>query len=72
MTTLLDKAYQKALQRPEPEQNVFASRWLEELESESQWESQFANSEGALADLAKEALAEDDAGKTQPLNTERM
>ena len=71
MTALLDKAYETAQRRPETEQNILASRWLDELESDCRWEHQFAESEDALAALAAEALAEDDQGRTRPLILEQ-
>jgi hypothetical protein len=41
---------------------------LEELESERRWDELFQRSADTLAKLAKEALAEDRAGRTKPLD----
>ncbi len=72
MTNLLEKAFAKAAQLPEQEQNAFATWILEELESEQRWDKAFADSADALAQLADEALAEHRAGKTMALDPDKL
>lgn len=43
-------------------------RLLAELESERRWNDLFARSEGLLSELAAEAIREDEAGLTEPLD----
>lgn len=68
MTTLLEKAFEKASQLPDVEQNALAKQLLEDLETEKQWDKKFAESEDILDILADEALEEHKQGKTRTLN----
>jgi hypothetical protein len=56
MTKLLERAFEKASQLPEVEQNALAKWVIEEIESESKWEKVFSGSEDILDKLADEAL----------------
>ncbi len=67
MTQLLEKAFAKASELSEQNQNAIAEIVLAELASEERWNDLFAKSQDLLAELAQEALAEHRAGKTQPL-----
>jgi hypothetical protein len=67
MTQLLEKALSEVAKLPPSEQDALAAILLEELASEQKWTALFANSQGSLARLADEALAEYRAGKTKPL-----
>jgi len=67
MTKLLEKAFTEASKLPQEEQDSLARLLLADLESERRWSEAFAKSQGELAALAEEALAEFDAGKTEPL-----
>jgi hypothetical protein len=58
------------MQLPETEQDAIAAFILEELEDEARWDRAFSQSQDMLAKLAAEALAEDQAGKTQELDPE--
>ena len=71
MTALLEKALNKINALPPEEQDAVASLILEEIESEKRWDELFAGSQGPLAQLAREAIAEYKAGKTKPLDPER-
>ncbi len=71
MTALLAKAMNQINALPPEEQDAVASLILEEIESEKQWDKLFAGSQGQLAQLAGEAIAEYKAGKTKPLDPER-
>ena len=67
MTQLLEMAIREASKLSAFEQDALAAVLLEELSSEKRWSESFENSQDALAKLAREALAEHDAGKTKPL-----
>ena len=72
MTALLEKAFAQATRLPDDEQDAVA-RWLmDELESERHWSRSFETSQRQLADLAQEALAEDLAGRTKPLDPDQL
>ena len=72
MTDLLEKAFAKATRLPDNEQDTFA-RWLmDELESERHWSRSFETSQRQLANLAREALAEDLVGQAEPLDPDRL
>jgi hypothetical protein len=68
MTRSLKKAFEAASKLPEAEQDALAAAILEELESERRWDELFQRSADILAELAKEALAEDRASRTRPLD----
>lgn len=72
MTQLLEEAIRVARQLPEPEQNAIAASILSEIDDERRWTEAFERSPEMLADLAREALAEHRAGRTLPLDPERM
>jgi len=67
MTKLLEQALSEVAKLPPSEQDALAAILLEELASEKKWADLFAKSQGALARLAEEALAEHRAGKSKPL-----
>jgi hypothetical protein len=72
MTQLLEKAYQRIAQLPEPEQDKIASLILEELDSEELWSQKFTSSADVLSRLGQKALADHRAGKTQPLEPDTL
>lgn len=72
MTKLLEQAIAKVMQLPETEQDAIAAFILEEIEDEARWDRAFSQSQDMLAKLAAEALAEDQAGKTQKLDPETL
>lgn len=69
MNQLLQRAFERAAELPEAEQDKFARFLLAELESELQWSELFSRleSEDLLERLADEALSEHRAGQTRPL-----
>lgn len=67
MTKLLEKALQEVEKLPASEQDAVAAILLEELASEKRWAESFDKSQGQLAKLAEQALAEYNAGRTKPL-----
>jgi predicted amidophosphoribosyltransferase len=72
MTKLLEKAFAEAAKLPAEEQDALATAVLAELDAERRWDRLFAESEDLLADLAEEALAEHGAGRTKPLDPDRL
>ena len=72
MTNLLKKAFREASKLPPARQDALAALVLAELESEARWDEAFARSPELLEKLAGEALAEDDAGKTELLVPEEL
>lgn len=72
MTDLLKKAFQEAEKLDPAEQDRLASFILADLESERAWNERFVRSEGLLAQLADEALEDDDAGRTVPLSVDDL
>jgi hypothetical protein len=72
MTELLKKAFERASALPAEEQDRFGAWMLEELSSEQRWDELFARSPKLLEKLAAEAIAEDDAGLTEPLDPDNL
>ncbi|HIJ65035.1 MAG TPA: hypothetical protein HPP77_03720 [Candidatus Hydrogenedentes bacterium] len=68
MTKLLKKAFKKAAALPEKAQDTLAEFLLAEIDSETEWAKAFASSQDELAMMAREALAEAEAGETKPLD----
>ena len=72
MTVLLEKAFQKASDLPEVEQNALAKWLIDEIKSDKKWDKVFAESENVLEKLAIEALSEHGQGKTGNLDLEKL
>ena len=72
MNKLLQRAFEEAARLPGAEQDVLASRLLAELAAEDEFDRAIASTADKLAVLAREALAEDDADKTEDLNPDRL
>lgn len=72
MTLLLKKAFERASELPEKEQDALAAIVLDEIESEKRWDEAFAGSSDKLAALAQEALEEDERGETRPLDEDDL
>ncbi len=72
MTRLLEEAFRKATSLPDSEQDALAAAILADLEDERKWTDAFANSQDLLAELAEEARADYRAGRTTPLDPQRM
>lgn len=72
MTALLQKAVSQISALDEAEQDQYARWILAELEDEREWDAQFAASLDILEQLAEEARAEHRAGKTLPLDPEKL
>ncbi len=72
MTDLLEQAIRAAQALPEAEQDALAATILAEIEDERRWAAAFDRSADRLSELANEALAEHRAGRTLPLDPDRM
>ncbi len=72
MTRLLGKAIKEVSKLDEQKQEFYAQVLLDQLEADRKWDESFANSQDALAKLADEALAEYRAGKTRPLDPDKL
>jgi len=72
MTRLLEKAFEKASELSEAEQDDFAEFILDELDSERRWEQAFEDSQDELEQLADEALDEHEAGNSEDLDSSRL
>ena len=72
MTKLLEEAFDETAKLPDDEQDALAQAVLAELVSERRWDELFAGSTDVLSELAEEALAEHRAGRTKPLDPDRL
>jgi hypothetical protein len=70
--TKLEMAFAEAAKLPEAEQEALAEWLLQELAAERRWHTAFAASTDGLERLADEALDEHRAGRTQPLDPDRL
>ena len=68
MTRLLEKAFTRASELPDEDQDALAKRLLAEIESEKRWDELFARSQDEMGQLADKALAEHRQGETQRLD----
>jgi hypothetical protein len=68
MGQLLQRAVAEASKLPEAEQEAVGAWLLAELESERRWDDLFARSHDMLLEMAAEAIREDEAGLTEPLD----
>ena len=72
MTKALQDVFKEAEKLPEAEQEQLAAAIRAELEAEAVWEGRLAASTKALEALADEALAEHRAGRTLPLDPDKL
>lgn len=72
MTRLLEEAFAAASGLPEADQNALALALLDELASEREIDGVISSRPDALARLAEEALAEHRAGRSEPLDLDRL
>lgn len=72
MTKALEEAFREASKLPEAEQDALAEAIKAEISAEGEWDSAFARSHDVLERLADEALADHRAGRTTPLDPEKM
>ena len=67
----MEKAFTEAKKLPKKDRDAFAAWILEELKEERLWSREFKASGDKLSRLANEALEEQMAGKTGPLDIGR-
>lgn len=72
MTQLLEHVFQEVSKLPDMQQNMIARWLLDEVLTEKKWDSLFVESEDFLENLADEALKEHRAGKTKPLDLDKL
>jgi len=72
MGKLLRRAVAEVERLPDAEQEAVGAWILAELESERRWDELFARSSDLLAELAADAIREDEAGLTQPLDPDDL
>ena len=72
MTQMLKRAFDEASRGSEALQDAIAALVLAELASEQRWDESFRRSQDELAALAEEALLEHRAGRTTPLDPDRL
>ena len=72
MGKVLEHAVAELSKLPEPEQEAVGAWILAELESERRWDDLFARSQDLLAEMAAEAIREDEAGLTEPLDPDKL
>lgn len=68
----MQRAVAEVSKLSEAEQEVVGAWILAELESERRWDELFARSHDLLADMAAEAIREDEAGLTLPLDPDKL
>ena len=72
MGKVLEQALAELTKLPEAEQDAVGAWILAELESERRWDDLFARSRDLLAEMAAEAIREDEAGLAEPLDPEKL
>ena len=72
MTQLLEEAMRAVRTLPEDQQDAIAAAIMAEIEDEAKWGASFARSHDLLAKMSEEAVAEYRAGRTLPLDPDRM
>jgi hypothetical protein len=68
----LQRAIAEASKLPEAEQETLGALLLAEIESMRRWEDLFARSHDVLVEMAADAIREDEAGLTEPLDPDEM
>ena len=68
MTKLLEEAFSKATEQCPEDQDLISSLILEETDHEKRWDEVLAKDPEKLRRLAGEARAEEQSGKTAPLD----
>jgi hypothetical protein len=72
MGKVLEQAVAELAKLSETEQESVGAWILAELESERRWDRLFARSHDVLAEMAAEAVREDEAGLTEPLDPDKF
>ena len=72
MTRLLEEVLRIVSRLPEAEQDALAAAILDELKADSRWDARLTESISRLSKLAEEAREEYRAGRTEPLDPDRL
>jgi len=73
MGKLLERAIEEAHKLPESEQEAIGAWLLAEIDAERKWDELFSlPASAALQRLADEALADHHAGRTSPLDPDKL
>ena len=72
MTKALDQALAEASKLPADKQDALAEAIRAEIRADEDWNTTFAGSQDVLERLADEALADHRAGRTKPLDPDKM
>jgi hypothetical protein len=72
MGKVLQQAVTELTKLPETEQEAAGAWILAELESERRWDDLFARSADVLSEMAAEAIRDDEAGLTEPLDPSKF
>lgn len=67
MTKLAAEIWEKLQELADAEQDRLARIILDDIESDRRWDELFAKSQDMLAEMAAEAKADFEAGRTEPL-----
>jgi hypothetical protein len=68
MSSLLEKALEKVTALPPEDQDAIASQILASLADEDAWKTRFIQKRDVIRRMAREALSEDQKGRTLPLD----
>jgi hypothetical protein len=72
MTKALEEVFRQVSKLPEAEQDALAEAIKAEIGAEKDWEKSFAGSLDVLERLADEAIADHRAGRTKPVDPDKM
>ena len=72
MTKALEEVFRQVSKLPEAEQDALAEAIRAEIGAERDWEKSFAGSLDVLERLADEAIADHRAGRTKPVDPDKM
>jgi len=72
MTKALEEAFKEASKLPEDEQDALAAAIWAEIRTEKAWDKSLASSLDVLERLADEAIADHRAGRTKPIDPDKM
>ena len=72
MGELLERAIAEAKRLPEDEQEAVGAWLLAEIEADRRWDELFSRPAGRIEQLAAEALADHRAGRTIPLDPDKL
>jgi hypothetical protein len=72
MTKALEEVFKETSKLSEAEQNALAEAIMAEIEGGKRWDKSFASSLDILERLADEAIADHRAGRTTPIDPDKV